>query len=281
MNRLKPVFIAVVIPVYLFFSYMAILLAVNEGVNMPTIGVFMVSIIPTEFFMRLVLLKPWARTSKFLPAYTGAIILGSVSVFYFIANGVLTNDFGIISITSLAFWVAYILWYSKLPVPELKKVQPGHQLPALNFTGLSGEQVNTADFKGKKVIYLWYRGNWCPLCMAQIKELAGEYQALSKRGVEVVLISPQPHKFSLELAKKMKVDFHFLTDEKNQEARQLGIEHHNGVPFGLELTGYDSETVLPTVIITDENAKILFLAQTDNYRVRPEPAAFLKVLDEN
>lgn len=281
MNRLKPVFIAVAIPAYLFFSTLAILLAINDGINMPTIGVFMVSIVPAEFFIRLVLLKPWARTSKFLPAYTGSIILGSASVFYFIANGVLTNNFGFISIASLALWGAYILWYSKLPVPELNKLQPGHQLPALTFTDESGEQVNTAIFKGKKVIYLWYRGNWCPLCMAQIKELAGDYQALSKRGVEVVLISPQPHKFTIELAKKMKVDFHFLMDENNQEARLLGFDHKYGVPFGLELTGYDSETVLPTVIITDENAKILFLAQTDNYRVRPEPATFLKVFDDN
>jgi hypothetical protein len=45
--------------------------------------------------------------------------------------------------------------------------------------------------------------------------------------------------------------------------------------------GYDSETVLPTVIITDAGGKVLWSHQTDNYRVRPEPSLYLQVLREN
>jgi len=38
--------------------------------------------------------------------------------------------------------------------------------------------------------------------------------------------------------------------------------------------------ILPTVIITDAEGKIIFADLTDNYRVRPEPDTFLKVIDE-
>jgi hypothetical protein len=48
----------------------------------------------------------------------------------------------------------------------------------------------------------------------------------------------------------------------------------------MQVLGYDSETVLPTVIITAAGGKILWSHQTDNYRVRPEPALYLKVLRE-
>ncbi|MDX8400145.1 MAG: hypothetical protein R8K20_07840 [Gallionellaceae bacterium] len=41
---------------------------------------------------------------------------------------------------------------------------------------------------------------------------------------------------------------------------------------------YDSDTVLPTVIITDKNRKILWVHETDNYRIRPEPDVYLEVL---
>ncbi len=126
---------------------------------------------------------------------------------------------------------------------------------------------------------MFYRGNWCPLCMAQIKEISAQYQELEKRGVEVLLISPQPVGKSASLAKKMKVNFHFLTDEKNAMARELKIDQKFGIPLGFEVLGYASETVLPTIIITDEEGKIIFLDQTDNYRVRPEPETFLKILD--
>lgn len=279
MNRLKSIFISLATATWAYFSYLAIILAIGEGINMATVGVFMVSIVPTEFFARLLLLKPWARTSKGLPFYTGSVIIGVGIVLYMVYTGVLANQFAMMSLVSLLFWLLYILWYSKLPSRDHKNLKPGKQLPELKFMDQTGETVRTSQFVGKKVVYLFYRGNWCPLCMAQIKELAGEYQSLSQREVEVVLISPQPHKYSKDLAQKMAVDFHFLTDENNRVARQLGLDHKSGVPFGMEVLGYDSETVLPTVIITDEQGKILFLDQTDNYRLRPEPSTFLQVID--
>ena len=74
------------------------------------------------------------------------------------------------------------------------------------------------------------------------------------------------------------MNFDFLTDEGNKAARILGIESENGIPLGMQMLGYDSETVLPTVIITDENGRVIWTHETDNYRVRPEPDVFLKVL---
>ena len=38
---------------------------------------------------------------------------------------------------------------------------------------------------------------------------------------------------------------------------------------------------MPTVVITDANGKIIFRDLTDNYRVRPEPETFLKILDKS
>ena len=62
------------------------------------------------------------------------------------------------------------------------------------------------------------------------------------------------------------------------DARTLGIENPNGLPMGMQVLGYDSETVLPTVIITGRDGKIIWTHETDNYRVRPEPDVFLDVL---
>ena len=94
----------------------------------------------------------------------------------------------------------------------------------------------------------------------------------------MVLVSPQPHKFSSSLAKKYDLGFHFLTDVENKVSKQLGIYAEFGIPAGIQLLGYDSDTVLPTMIITNKNGKIVFKDLTDNYRVRPEPETFLNVI---
>jgi hypothetical protein len=46
----------------------------------------------------------------------------------------------------------------------------------------------------------------------------------------------------------------------------------------MQMLGYDSDSVLPTVIITAQGGDILWVHETDNYRVRPEPATYLDVL---
>jgi hypothetical protein len=51
--------------------------------------------------------------------------------------------------------------------------------------------------------------------------------------------------------------------------------------MGMQALGYDSETVLPTVIITGTDGLILWVHETDNYRVRPEPETYLAVLRDN
>jgi len=51
--------------------------------------------------------------------------------------------------------------------------------------------------------------------------------------------------------------------------------------MGMHLLGYDCDTVLPTVIITDKGGRVLWAHETDNYRIRPEPGIYLAVLTEN
>lgn len=117
--------------------------------------------------------------------------------------------------------------------------------------------------------------------MAHIKEISQSYQQLETMGVKVFLISPQPESHTQGLAKKFDVDFHFMVDANNQVAIQLGIEAKQGTPKGMEVLGYDSDTVLPTAILTDRDGNIIFCDQTDNYRVRPEPETFLRVYKEH
>jgi hypothetical protein len=70
----------------------------------------------------------------------------------------------------------------------------------------------------------------------------------------------------------------FLRDPNSIAAKQLGILHKWGTPMGMQLLGYDSDTVMPTVILTDTQGQIIFSDQTDNYRVRPEPAVIEALL---
>ncbi len=229
-------------------------------------------------------IKSQARTSRNLNLFTFFIILGFLVS---LVIGGFNEGYNLLgfsmSIVLVLSWIAYIKWYSVFESRSVGRetniLKVGLMLPNFVLEDINQNKVSSSFFLGNPSIYLFYRGNWCPLCMAQIKEIASQYKELEQRGVSMNFISPQPHKFSKSLADKYNLGFNFLTDVNNQVAKQLGIFSENGIPAGFQMMGYDSDTVLPTVIITNAYGKIVFTDLTDNYRVRPEPETFLRVID--
>ncbi|MCX7172488.1 MAG: peroxiredoxin-like family protein [Proteobacteria bacterium] len=227
----------------------------------------------------LMMLKNTARTSAHfpLPNFLGAIGVG-LAAWAWLGQGTSV----VAPILAVSAWLGFLLyayWFStfggRQPSARLKV---GAALPHFVLKNASGASVTSAQLTDKPAILIFFRGNWCPLCMAQIKELAARYRDLGALGVRVALISPQPHDNTIELAKKYAVDFDFLTDTGNVAARALAIENLNGTPMGMQMFGYDDDTVLPTVIITGRDGKVLWTHQTDNYRIRPEPDTYLEIL---
>lgn len=227
----------------------------------------------------LMMFKRHARTSKYLPIPNLLGVTGMILSAWAVLAA--NADITALSLASMS-WIGFLLyayWFSTYGNRQTStKLIAGNKLPKFSVRGADGEYVTSAQLTDRPAILIFYRGNWCPLCIAQIKELVVRYKEISSLGVRVALIAPQPHKNTVALARKFDVPFEFLTDEGNTVARALGIEHANGLPMGMQLMGYDSDTVLPTVIITDWNGKILWTHETDNYRIRPEPDVYLDVL---
>ena len=276
MERLKAIFFHVSALYWMATSGITLYFFYAIGFNIPTIGMALASFIPLGFMAWLFITKtPRTSASQTMLTFSGfvgmaLIIIGSVSFSLpiFCLYGI-----------GFVFWILFIFWYSRLPVKKSTILRAGNALPELQFKTYDNETFYCSSLLGKKAIYLFYRGNWCPVCMAQVREIAGQYKDLKERGAEMILISPQPQSKSKDLAESVGMEFLFLTDEENKMAQKLEINHVNGVPIGNLALGYESETVLPTVIITDEHGKIIFLDQTDNFRIRPEPSTFISVLD--
>lgn len=278
MNRLKSLFISLLV-------FTAVLIAgysvwkFGTGGSWGWLGVILTAVPVVLYFLNLYHYKT-PRTSENLTPLTIVIDIGVLLTLYSRYQGVSEPGVVPLALLMLIGWTAYVHWYSKLKRPDAPKLVVGEKLPAVTLYDLNGRPVPASDFAGQKTLYIFYRGNWCPFCMAQIREIAGQYRQLAERGVQVVLVSPQPQEKTAVLARKFDAPMRFLVDKDNAAARKLGIAHEHGIPAGYELLGYDAETVLPTALLVDENGRILHADLTGNYRIRPEPAQFLRILDE-
>jgi peroxiredoxin len=172
-------------------------------------------------------------------------------------------------------FIAFDLWYSRLGRTVNERIRPGETLPEVTAQDLSGNTVSTRDLAGSPALLMFFRGNWCPFCDAQVRQLAGQYRELNQRGVRLVFVSPQPADLTRRVAQSLDVAVDFWVDADCNAARGLGLLQENGVPVGLR-GRYGRDTVLPTAILLDADGRVIYTDETDNYRIRPRPEVFLE-----
>lgn len=223
-------------------------------------------------------LRPVSRTHENLPfaILVSAAGAGVASWEYFI-EGVSGWEPVAAGLAGTLILLIYVFWYSRLGRIPSRKLDVGNKLPPFEVSDADGATVNSSEFTGAPAVLLFYHGNWCPFCMAQIGEIATRYRELAALGVTVAMISPQSAGRTRELAARFDVPIRFLVDDDNKAATELGIAQKFGVPVGTP-GSYDGDTVMPTVIASNAAGTIIFSDQTDNYRVRPEPDTFIAML---
>lgn len=277
MNLLKSMFMTAYLMMTMAVSGYAAWMLYQGGVQAQWLGVMLTTAPFMIVLMGLMMLQNVTRTSRHM-ALLQVMALAGVGL----AAAKWLSEPGAEALAlALSGWVGlllYVYWYSDFGRMPSMKLVIGAPLPEFRVMDGEGRALSSRALAGKPSVLVFYRGNWCPFCMAQVKELVARYRELDELGIRVAFISPQPYAKNVQLAEKYNVNFEFLTDEDNAAARILQIDQKNGLPSGMQMMGYDSDTVLPTVIVTDKDGKVLWVHETDSYRVRPEPDVYLDVL---
>lgn len=281
-GRLKSIFITVYVAALFVAALHTMYMLVKSGFEWSWIGAA-VALIPAAGFFTWLMVAEVARTSPNLTAMLTAAYAGAgISLIGWATAGPEALNPGLAFLYAAgigaAGFSAYVFWYSRFGRGENTVLAVGKPLPDFVLEDIDGAIVTAKSFRGKPTLFMFYRGNWCPLCMAQINEVAEHYRELNEYGVDVALVSPQSHDNTRILASKFQVPFHFLVDIENRAATTLDILSPGGTPWGMGVLGYEADTVLPTVIMTNAAGEVIFADLTDNYRVRPEPQVFLEIM---
>lgn len=165
MHRIKALFIST----FLVVLVAAVGLSVWEWAHgprgSPWIGTLIASGAPLLFFARL-FIAPTPRTSAnlwWMPAIGVAGML----------TAAVLGGLGLPTLIALAAGIVlplvYIFWYSRFDARDAGPLSVGRQLPDLELEGLDGRTFHSDELTLRPTLWLFYRGNWCPFCMAQIR----------------------------------------------------------------------------------------------------------------
>ena len=165
---------------------------------------------------------------------------------------------------------------------EDRALKVGDIAPDFTLPDAEGLPVSLYDtLQHNAVIISFFRGNWCPFCMA---ELTHYQEAINNNLVDsatVIAISPQSIHFNHDLKVQNNLEFRILSDKGNEIADKYGLvftlqenirEIYKNMGADLELFNSDKtyKLPIPATYLIDKNKKIAFSSVSTNYMERAD-----------
>ncbi len=168
----------------------------------------------------------------------------------------------------------------------------GSIAPEFSLPDTAGRIVRSADLLALgPLIVNFFRGRWCPYCMAELAAWRDVYRELRARGALLVAISPQTKHQNDLLRQQHPMPFPVLSDAGSTIAENFRLaytvplyhqKHYRGILVNIPFMNGDASWRLPlpaTYVIRPDGA-IAFASAYADFRVRPEPDEVLAACDK-
>ena len=171
----------------------------------------------------------------------------------------------------------YFRMHSARPVPE--QLRRGRPLPDFPAVDEAGNPLHTSDLRGTPIVMIFVRGNWCPFCSRQVRNLTGYYKDIVDLGARLILVTPKPQETTKRVAEFFEVELEFWLDESLDATRELGLLLESAVPKDY-YPEYGSDTIWPTSLVIDANGIIRYAELSKHIIDRPNPKTLLRELQK-
>lgn len=155
---------------------------------------------------------------------------------------------------------------SVLPPPQTGLVV-GDAVPDLRLLDEAGVEVSLKALSEQTTLVIFFRGDWCIFCRAELAELQSNLPLFEAAGARIVGISIDPVKRNRRLVKKLGLGFRLLSDPDLKAINRFGVRHGKG--------RRDLPMSLPAAFLLSKG-RVAWGHIADNYRVRTSPSELLE-----
>jgi peroxiredoxin len=109
---------------------------------------------------------------------------------------------------------------------EVQPVLIGHSVPDVVLWDEQDEPASLAGvLGGKPTVIVFYRGGWCPFCNFQLGQLRDIQGDLTKLGVQLIAITPDPPGALRGVTRKHELQYQLLSDSDMVAAEAFGVAY--------------------------------------------------------
>lgn len=174
---------------------------------------------------------------------------------------------------------AYLFYRGRNDRPVPEALRRGRPLPDFVAVDEQGNPLRSTDLQGNPAVMIFVRGNWCPFCDRQVKNLTGYYKQIVDLGAKIIFVTPKPLETTRRVAEFFEVEFDFWLDESLAATRQLGLLFEAAVPDDYRQE-YGEDSVWPTSLVIDAAGIIRYVALSKHIIDRPNPKTLLRELQQ-
>lgn len=140
----------------------------------------------------------------------------------------------------------------------------------------NGEPFDVATLRGRPILLKFFRGHWCPYCVAELRRWSELSSELDERGVQFLTICADTPEQIRKGKHKHGLNAVMLSDSDLAVTRLYNLENKTPLlkPSGVR------RLPIPTTILADSDGIVRWIDQADDYRVRSQPERVLGVLRE-
>lgn len=170
---------------------------------------------------------------------------------------------------------AYLFYRSRSGRPVPDAIRRGRPLPEFSAVDEQGNLLRSTDLRGAPAVLIFVRGNWCPFCNRQVRNLTKYYKQIVDLGARLILVTPKPLETTRRVAEFFEVEFDFWLDESLTATRQLGLLFEGAVPADYRKE-YGEDTMWPTSLVIDAAGVIRYVELSKHIIDRPNPKTLLR-----
>lgn len=158
---------------------------------------------------------------------------------------------------------------------DADEVQVIHDFKLPDVRG--GEVVLSEVLSQGRVLLLFYRGGWCPLCNRQLQKLSEQYEAFSERQVEVLAISNEAVEQGEKVLRNIGPPYPLLLDTSSETLKELGLITEKRDLWARVMRKHDFAH--PAALLVDTDHRVQWSYRGRNYRDRRSVSTLLDAID--
>jgi peroxiredoxin len=187
----------------------------------------------------------------------------------------------------LAFGIAFCLQLSAQS--GLKK---DSQAPSFIGIDNSGKTIDLKSLlkSHKAVVLFFYRGQWCPYCNKQIKELQDSLQLLTAKGAYVIGVTPETGQNIQKTIGKTHASFSIIQDAGYKIMKAYDVNYRVDDALNARLKSYgvdleknngntDNVLPVPATYVIAPSGRIIYVHFNKDYTKRASVGAILNSIN--